>query len=310
MVARHLRRDLDYRRGARAGLAGTYAVIVLAVTLLGIELIVWGLFRLVGALTFGEAGGGARTLWAILGILSLLIGFYAIRHIVITVLSLGLLLGFFWLVDGIGLLVSAVEHRDMRGRGWSIFSGILGIIAGLVLLVWPALSILTFAILAGIWLIVVGVMQISVAVQAPPPGLNAFVGAAHQGRPPRGERGGELPDGVGVRDRGQHVTAGVHRSQAAADGPGQGVVSVERRRDHVDHAVYHEFPALADGVIVTLTLPDWPGLTTTGVPVGAVSVKPGAYGSPAADSRSRPYPAAGWWRSRSACSCPPARPHR
>jgi uncharacterized membrane protein HdeD (DUF308 family) len=139
-------------------------LIVLAV-LFGIELIVWGLFRLVGALTFGEAGGGARTLWAILGILSLLIGFYALRHIVITVLSLGLLLGIFWLVDGIGLLVSAVEHRDMPGRGWSIFSGILGIIAGLVLLVWPALSILTLAILAGIWLIVVGVMQISVAVQ-------------------------------------------------------------------------------------------------------------------------------------------------
>ncbi len=139
-------------------------LIVLAV-LFGIELIVWGLFRLVGALTFGEAGGGARTLWAILGILSLLIGFYALRHIVITVLSLGLLLGIFWLVDGIGLLISAVEHRDMPGRGWNIFSGILGIIAGLVLLVWPALSILTLAILAGIWLILVGVMQISVAVQ-------------------------------------------------------------------------------------------------------------------------------------------------
>jgi Short repeat of unknown function (DUF308) len=37
--------------------------------------------------------------------------------------------------------------------------------AGLVLLVWPALSILTLAILAGIWLILVGVMQITVAVQ-------------------------------------------------------------------------------------------------------------------------------------------------
>ena len=36
-------------------------------------------------------------------------------------------------------------------------------------------------------------------------------------------------------------------------------------------------------MIVTVTLPDWPGLTTTGVPAGAVSVMPGAYGSPAAD---------------------------
>ena len=46
-----------------------------------------------------------------------------------------------------------------------LFSGILGTIAGLILLVWPAISILTLAILAGVWLIVIGFMQISVAVQ-------------------------------------------------------------------------------------------------------------------------------------------------
>jgi uncharacterized membrane protein HdeD (DUF308 family) len=139
-------------------------LLVLAV-LFGAELIVWGIYRLVGAITFGDAGGGARTLWAILGVLSLLIGFYALRHIVITLLSLGLLLGIFWLVDGIGLIVSAVEHRGMPGRGLSLLSGVLGAIAGLVLLVWPAISILTLAWLAGLWLLILGVMQVSVAMQ-------------------------------------------------------------------------------------------------------------------------------------------------
>jgi uncharacterized membrane protein HdeD (DUF308 family) len=139
-------------------------LLVLAV-LFGAELIVWGIYRLVGAITFGDAGGGARTLWAILGVLSLLLGFYALRHIVITLLSLGLLLGIFWLVDGIGLIVSAVEHRGMPGRGLSLLSGVLGAIAGLVLLVWPAISILTLAWLAGLWLLILGVMQVSVAMQ-------------------------------------------------------------------------------------------------------------------------------------------------
>jgi uncharacterized membrane protein HdeD (DUF308 family) len=139
-------------------------LVVLAV-LFGVELIVWGIYRLIGAITFGDAGGGARTLWAILGVLSLLLGFYALRHIVITLLALGLLLGIFWLVDGIGLIVSAVEHRGMPGRGISLLSGVLGVIAGLVLLVWPSISILTLAWLAGLWLLVVGVMQIGVAVQ-------------------------------------------------------------------------------------------------------------------------------------------------
>jgi len=139
-------------------------LVVLAV-LFGVELIVWGIYRLIGAITFGDAGGGARTLWAILGVLSLLLGFYALRHIVITLLALGLLLGIFWLVDGIGLIVSAVEHRGMPGRGISLLSGVLGVIAGLVLLVWPSISILTLAWLAGLWLLVVGFMQLGVAVQ-------------------------------------------------------------------------------------------------------------------------------------------------
>ncbi len=139
-------------------------LVVLAV-LFGAELIVWGIYRLVGAITIGDAGGGARTLWAILGVLSLLLGFYSLRHIEITLLALGLLLGIFWLVDGIGLIVSAVEHRGMRGRGLSLLAGVLGVIAGLVLLVWPSISILTLAWLAGLWLLVVGVMQVSVALQ-------------------------------------------------------------------------------------------------------------------------------------------------
>jgi uncharacterized membrane protein HdeD (DUF308 family) len=139
-------------------------LLVLAVVF-GFELIVWGIYRLVGAVTFGDAGGGARTLWAILGVLSLLLGFYSLRHIVITLLSLGLLLGIFWLVDGIGLVVSAIEHRGMPGRGFSLLSGVLGIIAGLVLLIWPSISILTLAFLVGIWLIVLGITQFSMAMQ-------------------------------------------------------------------------------------------------------------------------------------------------
>ena len=139
-------------------------LVVLAVVF-GVELIVWGIYRLIGAVTFGDAGGGARILWAILGILSLLLGFYAIRHIVITLLALGLLLGIFWLVDGIGLIVSAIEHRGMPGRGLTVLSGVLGVIAGLVLLVWPSISLITLAVLAGIWLIVLGITQISVAMQ-------------------------------------------------------------------------------------------------------------------------------------------------
>jgi uncharacterized membrane protein HdeD (DUF308 family) len=53
----------------------------------------------------------------------------------------------------------------MPGRGLSLLSGVLGVIAGLVLLVWPSISILTLAFLVGIWLVVLGITQVSAAMQ-------------------------------------------------------------------------------------------------------------------------------------------------
>ena len=43
--------------------------------------------------------GGTRVLLAVLGVLSLIIGLYAVRHVLVTLLALALLLGIFWIVN-------------------------------------------------------------------------------------------------------------------------------------------------------------------------------------------------------------------
>ena len=136
-------------------------LIVLAV-IFGVQLIATGMFRLVGSASLGEAGT-ARALTAILGVVSLLLGLYALRHVLITVLALGLLLGIYWIVDGFTAVFAAVDHPGLPGRGWNIFSGLLGVIAGLMLLAWPSLSLLTLSFLAGLWLIMLGAMQLGLA---------------------------------------------------------------------------------------------------------------------------------------------------
>ena len=136
-------------------------LIVLAV-IFGVQLIATGMFRLVGSASLGEAGT-ARALTAILGVVSLLLGLYALRHVLITVLALGLLLGIYWIVDGFTAVFAAVDHPGLPGRGWNIFSGLLGVIAGLMLLAWPSLSLLTLSLLAGLWLIMLGAMQLGLA---------------------------------------------------------------------------------------------------------------------------------------------------
>jgi uncharacterized membrane protein HdeD (DUF308 family) len=138
-------------------------LIVLAVVF-GAQLITTGVFRLVGSASLGEAGT-ARALIGILGVVGLLLGLYALRHVLITVLALGLLPGIYWIVDGFTAVFAAVDHPGMPGRGWNVFIGLLGLIAGLMLLAWPALSLLTLSFLAGLWLIMLGAMQLGLARQ-------------------------------------------------------------------------------------------------------------------------------------------------
>ncbi|MFE2064992.1 HdeD family acid-resistance protein [Streptomyces sp. NPDC059467] len=136
-------------------------LVVLAVVL-GAQLIATGVFRMVGSASLGDTGT-ARTLTAVLGVVSLLLGLYAIRHVLITVLALGLLLGVYWIVDGFTAVFAAVDHPGLPGRGWNIFIGLLGVLAGLTLLTWPGLSLLTLSFLAGLWLIMLGAMQLGLA---------------------------------------------------------------------------------------------------------------------------------------------------
>src|SRR5437879_4179805 len=95
-------------------------LIVVAV-LFGIQLIVMGIFRFVAAFAASDVGGGTRVLFALLGVLSLIIGLYAVRHVLITLLALALLLGIFWIVSGAVELFNALAQREVQHRGWTIF---------------------------------------------------------------------------------------------------------------------------------------------------------------------------------------------
>jgi uncharacterized membrane protein HdeD (DUF308 family) len=138
-------------------------IVVIAV-LFGIQLIVAGIFRFVAAFATDESGG-TRVLLALLGVLSFIVGLYALRHILITVAALALLLGIFWIVNGVVETFTALSHRGMQGRGWTIFMGLLSIAAGIVVLVYPGISLATLAIVLGFWLLVYGVMEIALAFQ-------------------------------------------------------------------------------------------------------------------------------------------------
>ena len=148
-----------------AALAWPGRTLVVVAVLFGIQLIVMGIFRFTSAIAADDLTGGNRVLLALLGVLSLIIGLYAVRHILITLLALALFLGIFWIVSGAVELFMTLSHRPMRHRGWNAIMGAVSVIAGIVVLAYPGISLLVLAVVLSVWLVVYGVMEISIAVR-------------------------------------------------------------------------------------------------------------------------------------------------
>ena len=134
-------------------------VLVLAV-LLAVYLIVSGIFEIIRGFGSGLSGG-MRALLFITGILSVILGLLMFRGAFQAVEILAILVGIGFLFRGFGAIFLAAEEKE--GRGWNIFGGIIMLIGGVVILVWPAISLVTLAWVAGIWLIVGGIFEIIAA---------------------------------------------------------------------------------------------------------------------------------------------------
>ena len=141
-------------------LAWPGATLLAIAVLFGIQLIVAGIFRFVASFASEETSGGTRFLMALLGVLSIIIGLWAVRHVLLTLLALVVLLGIFWVVNGTIELFTALSHSRIPNRGWTAAMGVLSILAGIVVLIYPGPSLLTLSIVLGIWLLVYGVMEI------------------------------------------------------------------------------------------------------------------------------------------------------
>ncbi|MFC8045967.1 HdeD family acid-resistance protein [Nocardia sp. NPDC057353] len=138
------------------------ATLAVAGVLFGIYLLVSGVLQLIAA--FGApASAGLRVLAFISGVLSIVLGVFCFRDEIASLLLLGIFIGIGWLFRGIGAVVAAVSEPTMPGRGVQGFFGVITAIAGIVLLVWPVSSVATLAWVAGIWLVVIGVMEIATA---------------------------------------------------------------------------------------------------------------------------------------------------
>ena len=132
----------------------------------GVYLLVSGFAELFLAFTLPRSAA-TRVLLFLTGALSLVLAILSFRHLgdsyAVLLLSLWIGTGFIFL--GVSENAVALGERDVPGRGWYAVLGIMSLIAGAVVLVWPFDSILALTLVSGASLMILGVIQIVQAIQ-------------------------------------------------------------------------------------------------------------------------------------------------
>lgn len=110
--------------------------------------------------------GEPHWIWTIVqGVVSVLAGVIALVWPGITALALLFVVAFWAIMLGIGEIAGAFASRRSGSNawGWTLAAGILNVVFGILLLIWPASGILTLVWLVGIFALVGGVALILLA---------------------------------------------------------------------------------------------------------------------------------------------------
>ena len=105
-------------------------------------------------------------LLALRGLAAAIIGLLTFLSPGLTLFVLVSLFGGFSIVNGLLTLVAAFRRGREQPRWWALaLEGLVSIIAGVLTLAWPDLTLLGLLYVVGVWAIVSGVLQIGTAIR-------------------------------------------------------------------------------------------------------------------------------------------------
>jgi uncharacterized membrane protein HdeD (DUF308 family) len=135
--------------------------ILVASTLFGVYLLVSGFAGVAMAFTLPESAG-MRVMLFISGVLSVILAVLCFRNFgdPYPILLLSIWIGVSFIVQGFAIVAVAISYKALPSRGWYGVLGVLSVIAGAAVIAWPWDSIVVLTLYAGIFLVVMGIVQI------------------------------------------------------------------------------------------------------------------------------------------------------
>jgi len=128
--------------------------------LAGIYLLIAAVMEIIDAIS-GDAGG--RAMSAILGVLALIAGLLCIRRPGESLLAVVIVVGVYLVAAGVLRIVRAFGSEG--NRWWGFAAGAVDAIAGIVVLSWPELGLVTLAVFFAITMLFRGVFSIVIGLK-------------------------------------------------------------------------------------------------------------------------------------------------
>jgi uncharacterized membrane protein HdeD (DUF308 family) len=104
-------------------------------------------------------------LFLIEGVVLVILGLAAIMLPLIATIAIAFVVGWIFLLSGVVGLLATFRMRSAPGFWWSLLSGILGIVAGIVLLRWPLSGAFSLTLVLTLFLGLEGVVSIMFALE-------------------------------------------------------------------------------------------------------------------------------------------------
>jgi uncharacterized membrane protein HdeD (DUF308 family) len=142
-----------------------YATLSIELTV-GWILVFAGLVMLYKSIKTIKDPGGVISLFG--AIINIVIGALMLIYPLTGILTLTLLVGIFFALEGLAKIAISFELKPAQNWGWILFSGILALImSGIILWGWPATSVWVIGLLVGINLVFFGISLFSLVVNLP-----------------------------------------------------------------------------------------------------------------------------------------------
>jgi uncharacterized membrane protein HdeD (DUF308 family) len=133
------------------------ASLTIVAILIGAAVVVSGLVRLYEGFTARAESGGMRTAYVVIGLVAVVAGIYLLRHHALSLFVVAFVTGVYFIMHGVsdlGVAFSGMApNRGLRG-----VLGVFSLAAGIIMIIWPGITLVLLLTIVAAWLIFYGLV--------------------------------------------------------------------------------------------------------------------------------------------------------